>query len=107
MSNWHRYDYYHQTSSSTSSPYYSQTAVREYIQNQADYQKEKIDELKSDLKKFVWSPEDVEITQYMRSIMGDFESQLKQEDADVVDEPQMFYFDPKGIVNKWPEKKES
>jgi len=38
--------------------------------------------------------------QYMRSVMGDFESQINHEDAK--EEPQLFYFDPKGIVDKWP-----
>ena len=37
---------------------------------------------------------------YMRSIIGDFESQLDHEDAE--EKPQIFYFDPKGIVDKWP-----
>jgi hypothetical protein len=37
---------------------------------------------------------------YMRCIIGDFESQLSHEDAE--EKPQIFYFDPKGIVDKWP-----
>jgi len=37
---------------------------------------------------------------YMRYIIGDFESQLNREDAE--EKPQIFYFDPKGIVEKWP-----
>ena len=41
---------------------------------------------------------------YMRGILGDFEIQHNHDQEEVEEPQEVFHFDPKGIVDKWPEK---
>jgi len=41
---------------------------------------------------------------YMRGLLGDFEGQLNHDQKKVEEPQQVFHFDPKGIVDEWPEK---
>jgi len=95
---YHRYD--------SSSAYHRAIEHERYIAEQYEIKliKERMaspDMAEIDLRRYLDSFKD-EVPQYMRSVMGDFEKQHEQED---VEEPQtVFHFDPKGIVDKWPEK---
>jgi len=105
---WDRFNWPSSTSS-TASAYREHNHHEEMVQayemkilkeRMASPAKAEID-LRAYAKDFLHKFED-EVPQYMRSVMGDFEKQHEQKD---VEEPQtVFHFDPKGIVNKWPER---
>jgi len=98
---------YTDTSSSTaSSGYYMKYDTYRAYQNpefDQEVAKKQIEEVKIDFDKFkdLYLNKPFEPPQFMRSILDDFKEQLEPEPKE---EPQtIFHFDPKGIVEEWPE----
>jgi hypothetical protein len=104
------YDWLGATSSCTASnsrrsgywtKYYNPDFLSERHEAISEAEKTKID-LEIYAKEFMQKME--QPPAYMRGVLGDFESQYNH-DREEVEEPQeVFHFDPKGIVDKWPEK---
>jgi len=113
------FDWYNSTSTTTASSGYYQKygsiAYEEYrramMQKMEHEDQVRKERLRTDIPKMRYPVDfkteylnafDDTKKQFMRSVMGDFKDQHDQKD---IEEPQtVFHFDPKGIVDKWPEK---